>query len=144
MTMDAERFREYLLIYGAGVHRWPEEVRLAGVEAVERSSECRSLQEEHARFEATLSSRAYEEPSPDLARRIVSAARRRERNASTGIIEFLVSCFRDLRVPAPVLTTAAVLILGVVLGLLLPTESVLADPESSDVQSFLDSATEAL
>jgi hypothetical protein len=144
MTMDTERFREYLLIHGAGVHRWPEDVRQAGAEAVERSSECRSLQEEYARFEAALSARVYEEPSPDLARRIVSAARRRERNVSIGIIEFLVSCFRDLRVPAPVFTTAAVLVLGVVLGLWLPAESVVADPESSEAQTFLDSAMEGL
>jgi hypothetical protein len=101
------------------------------------------MQEECRQFEAILRSRAFEAPSPDLAFRIVSAARRRERRASPGVIEFLAACFQDLRLPAPVLTAAAVLILGVVIGLLLPTEPVLADPESAEVQTFLD-ATEAL
>jgi hypothetical protein len=144
MTMDAERFRECLLIHGAELHHWPEDIRQAGLEAVERSLECRSLQEEYRQFESTLRSRAVEDPSPDLAVRIVSAARRRERRASPSIMEFLAGCFQDLRLPAPVLTAAAVLIIGVVIGLLLPTEPVLADSESAEVQTFLDSATETL
>jgi len=143
MTMDAEQFRECLLIHGADVQRWPEEIRRAGIEALDRSLECRSMQEECRQFEAILRSRAFEAPSPDLAFRIVSAAWRRERKASPGVIEFLAACFQDLRLPAPVLTAAAVLILGVVIGLLLPTEPVPADSESAEVQTFLD-ATEAL
>lgn len=144
MTMDAERFRECLLIHGAEVHHWPESIRQEGLDAAERSSECRSLQEEHGQFEALLRSRSVEDPSPDLAVRIVSAARRTERRASPRVMEFLAACFRDLRLPAPVVTAAAVLIIGVVIGLLLPTEPVLADSESAEVQTFLDSATEAL
>lgn len=144
MTMDAERFRECLLIHGAEVHHWPEDIRQACLEALERSLECRSLQEEFRQFEAILRSRASEDPSPDLAIRIVSAARRRERRPSPGVMEFLAACFQELRVPAPVLTAAAVLILGIVIGLLLPTEPVLADSESAEVQTFLDSATETL
>ena len=144
MTMDAERFWECLLIHGAEVHQWPEDIWQAGLDAVERSLECRSLQEEYRQFEAFLRSRAFEDPSPDLAVRIVSAARGRERRTSPRVMEFLAACFQDLRLPAPVLTAAAVLIIGVVIGLLLPTEPVLADSESAEVQTFLDSATEAL
>lgn len=144
MAMDAEQFRERLLIHGADVTRWPEEIRGAGMEAVERSLECRSLQEEHAQFEAVLSTRVYEEPSPDLARRIVSAAWQRERRTFPGLAELLASCFMDLRLPKPVFTAAAVLIIGFVVGFFLPTESVLADPDPAEVQTFLDSATEVL
>lgn len=144
MTMDAERFRECLLIHGADVHQWPSDIRQAGLDAVERSLDCRSLRDECRQFEAILRSRTFEDPSSDLAVRIVSAARRRERRASPQVMEFIAACFRDLRLPAPVFTAAAVLILGVVIGLLLPTERVLADSESAEVQTFLDSATEAL
>lgn len=144
MTMDAERFRECLLIHGAEVNLWPDDIRPAGLEAVARSLECRALQEEHRQFESILRSRTFEDPSPDLALRIVSAARRRERRTSPRVMEFVAACFRDLRLPAPVVTAAAVLIIGVVIGLLLPTEPVLADSESAEVQTFLDSATEAL
>jgi hypothetical protein len=144
MAMDAEEFRESVLIYGADVHRWPDEIRHAGVEALARSIECRSLQQDYAQFEAALGSRAYEGPRPDLAHRIVAAARQRERSALPGMMEFLRSCFRDLRLPAPVLTVAAVLVVGVVVGLLLPAESSLVDSELVEAQTFLDSTTEAL
>jgi hypothetical protein len=144
MTMDAERFRECLLIHGAEVHHWPEDIRQEGLEALERSMQCRALQEEHVRFESILRARAFEDPSPGLALRIVGAARRREQRKSPRIMEFLAVCFQDLRLPAPVVTAVAVLIIGVVIGLLLPTEPVLADSESAEVQTFLDSATEAL
>jgi hypothetical protein len=144
MAMNAEQFREAVLIYGADVHRWPDEICQAGVEALARSLECRSLQQDYAQFEASLASRAYEEPSPDLARRIVAAARRRERIAWPGLREFLASCFKDLRVPVPVVSVTAVLIVGFVVGLLMPTESPSADSELAEAQTFLDSATEAL
>ncbi|MFZ5875573.1 MAG: hypothetical protein ACOYXU_04095 [Nitrospirota bacterium] len=144
MTMDAERFRECLLIHGVEIQQWPEDIRQAGLEAMARSLECRALQEECRQFEAILRMRAFEEPSPDLALRIVSAARRTEQRTPARITEFLAVCFQDLRLPAPVVTAAVVLIIGVVIGLLLPAESVLADSESAEVQTFLDSATEAL
>ena len=142
--MDAEQFRECLLTHGADLQGWPEAVRRAGLEALERSFACRALKEDHAQFEATLRTREHEAPSPGLEARIIAAARRGERIASPGPAEFLRSCFADLRLPAPVLTVAAVLTLGVVIGLWLPTEPVLAESESAEVQAFLDSPAEAL
>ncbi len=144
MAMNAEQFRECVLIYGADLARWPEEIRREGREAVDRSLACRALQEDHAQFEVLLRSRAHQEPKADLETRIIAAARRRERAAYPGPTEFLSSCFADLRLPAPVLTAAAVLIVGIMIGLWLPTEPVQAESESVDAQVFLDSATEAL
>jgi hypothetical protein len=144
MAMEAEQFGECLLLYGADLQRWPEAVRQAGLEALEGSLACRALKEDHLQFEAILRTRELEAPSPDLETRIIAAASRRERMASPGLAELLRSCFADLRLPAPVLTTAAVLIVGVVIGLWLPTQPVLADSESAEVQAFLDSPTEAL
>ncbi|HET8760593.1 MAG TPA: hypothetical protein VFN94_05975 [Nitrospiria bacterium] len=142
--MNAEQFREALLIHGADVHRWPDEIRGRGVEALTRSIECRSLHEEYARFEAALASRASEAPSADFAGRIISAARPRQRRGFRGLTELLASCFADLRLPAPVLTVAAVLIVGLVVGLLLPAESPRGDSEATETLAFLDSTSEAL
>jgi hypothetical protein len=144
MAMDAEQFREWLLIYGADLQRWPEDIRQAGLEALDQSLACRSLQEDHAQFETMLRSRGHEEPSPDLAVRIIVAARRRERRAYSGLVELLASCFADLRLPTPVVTAAAVLIVGFVIGLWLPSATIPVDSDSTEVQTFLDSATEAL
>lgn len=142
--MNAEQFRECVLFHGADVHRWPDEIRRDGVEALARSIECRSLRDEYAQLEAALGLRSYEEPGTDFARRIISAARPRERRGLRGLTGVLASCFAELRLPAPVLTVAAVLIVGVVVGLLLPAESTLADSEVAESQTFLDSGTEAL
>jgi hypothetical protein len=142
--MDAERFRECLLFYGADVQRWPEAVRQAGLEALEQSVACRALNEDHVQFEAILRTRELEAPSPGLEARIIAAARRRERTAFPGLAEFLRSCFSDLRIPAPALTGAAVLIVGVVIGLWMPTEPVPPESESSEVQAFLNPPAEAL
>jgi hypothetical protein len=91
-----------------------------------------------------MASRKVETPRPDFARRIIAAAHPRERSAFPGVMEFLASCFRDLRVPAPVATVTAVLLVGFVVGVLLPTESTQAESELVEAQTFLDSATEAL
>ena len=144
MAMETEQFRECLLIYGADLRRWPEPIRGAGLEALERSVACRALKEDHVQFEAILRTRQYEAPSPGLEARIIAAARPRARTASPGLVEFLRSCFSDLRIPAPVLTAAAVLIVGVVIGLWLPTEPVPAESESAEVQAFLEAPAETL
>jgi hypothetical protein len=142
--MDTEQFRECLLLYGADLQRWPEVLRQTGVAALERSHACRALKEDHAQFEALLRTREVEVPSPYLEARIIDAARARKRAAPPGLAEFFRACFADLRLPAPVLTTAAVLIVGVGIGLWLPAEPVSAESESAEVQAFLDSPAEAL
>lgn len=142
--MDAEQFRECLLVYGADLQQWPEAARQAGLEVLERSLACRALQEDHVQFEAVLRTRQLEAPRQDLEARIIAAAPRRERMAYPGLAELLSSCFRDLRLPAPMLTAVAVLIVGVVIGVWVPTEPAPTDSESAEVQTFLDSATEAL
>ena len=144
MAMDADRFRECLLLYGADLEEWPAGARAEGLQAVDDSPACRALREEHVQFEALLRSSELEAPRPGLEGRIIAAARRRERAGSPGVPEFLSSCFRDLRIPAPVLMAAAVLIVGIVIGLWMPSEPVLAEAESAEVQLFSDSATEAL
>ncbi len=142
MTMDGERFREYLLVYGADVQRWPEAIREAGLAALEQGGEYRSFQADHAQFEAVLSARRYEEPSPDLEQRIIAAARRREREAPLSLSAFLATCLAEIRFPQPVLTAVAVLIVGFVLGFLLPAGLGLVEPGQTDFQEFLYASSE--
>jgi hypothetical protein len=144
MPMNAERFKECVLVYGADVYRWPGELRQAGLEALERSVECRTLHEEYSRFEQVLGSPPYEEPSPDLAARIIAAARRHERKALPTLSELLAGLFADLRLPQPALTVVAALIIGFTIGFLLPAGPSIADPEQTDARAFLDSGGEVL
>ncbi len=142
--MNAEQFREAVLIHGSDVHRWPEEIRQTGLDALACSLECRSLRDDYSRLEMVMASRTLEAPRPDFSRRIIAAARPRERRGFRGLAELVASYFDDLRLPAPVVTVTAVLVMGFVVGLLLPAESTLAESEVADVQTFLDSETEAL
>lgn len=142
--MDVERFREYVLLYGADLQRWPQEIRRAGIEALEQSAACRAMQEDHVQFETLLRTRTHAAPSPGLESRIIAAALRRERMEFPGLTTLLRSCFSDLRIPAPVLMTAAALFLGVGIGLWLPVDSAEVELESAEVQAFLDSPPEAL
>jgi hypothetical protein len=144
MAMDDKQFREAVLIYGADVRRWPDDLRHAGLDALASSLDCRSFRDEHARFETVLASRALEAPRADFARRIIAAARPRERKGFRGLVELVASYFADLRVPAPVVTVTAVLVVGFVVGLLLPAESTLAESDVAEAQMFFDAETEAL
>jgi len=144
MAMHADRFRECLLLYGTDLEQWPAEARAAGWQALDQSSVCRALRDDHVQFEAVLRSSEPQAPRPGLEGRIIAAARRRERAGYPGLFEFLSSCSRDLRIPAPVLVAAAVLIIGIVIGLWMPSDPVLAESESAEAQLFSDSATEAL
>jgi hypothetical protein len=77
MKTNLEEFKEKLLVYGADVHKWPRGEREAVLEALETSPELRALLAEEDRFEQVLRTRKYEEPSSDLAERIIAAAQPR-------------------------------------------------------------------
>lgn len=68
------------------------------------------------RFNAWLESRSFEEPSPDLAARIVAAARAIERKPPFLIMEWLRRTFIEFHLPRPAYAMAAVLLLGFAAG----------------------------
>ena len=74
MTMNFEQFKEKLLMYGADVRCWPKDISSSALKALDGSPELQKLVEDEKRFEGVLNTRKYEEPSRDLAARIVSAA----------------------------------------------------------------------
>jgi hypothetical protein len=74
MTMNFEQFKEKLLIHGADVRCWPKDLRSSAMMALDSSPELQKLVEDERRFEEVLNTRKYEEPSSDLAGRIVAAA----------------------------------------------------------------------
>jgi len=81
MTMNFEQFKEKLLMYGAGVRCWPKDIRSSALKALESSPELQKLVEDEKRFEGVLNTRKYEEPSRDLAGRIVAAALPKKKKA---------------------------------------------------------------
>jgi hypothetical protein len=140
--MDRKEFTNNLLLYGADIHQWPEEVRKAGFAALEASAEIKDLCKEHEYFEKVLRARGYEEPSHDLAERIIASSERHQQYP-VGLVSFLSALLNDLHFPRQALSTLSVLILlilmvGFAIGFLTPFESSVTDAqEATNLQSFL-------
>jgi len=142
MTMDPEQFKENLLVYGANVHKWPEDIRRAGLKALEISSELRALLAEEERFERVLRTRWYEEPSSNLAERIASASLSKRTRVRRGLVGFFSELVWEFSLPKPALTAVSVslvfvLILGFVIGFSNPIGSVSTEQSQTDLQEFL-------
>jgi hypothetical protein len=142
MTMDPEQFKENLLVYGANVHQWPEDIRQAGLEALETSSELQALLAEEERFEGVLTTRRYEEPSRDLAQRIVSASQPKRKKRWPSLVGFFSELVWEFSLPKPALTAVSVslvfvLILGFVIGFSNPIGSLSTEQGQTDLQEFL-------
>ncbi|MEN8264810.1 MAG: hypothetical protein ABFR82_15260 [Nitrospirota bacterium] len=48
MKMDIKQFSENLMLYGADVHQWPEDIRQAGLDALEKFPDLQKLSADHA------------------------------------------------------------------------------------------------
>jgi hypothetical protein len=143
MKTDPKQFQENVLLYGAHLDQWPEEIRQAGLESLQNSSELRALLAEQKKFERFLRTRKYEEPSGDLAQRIVSLSYPQDKKSPSGLGLFLSRLFTDeFHVPKPALIAVSILliatlVIGFVIGFANPPGSVLTDQVQTNLQDFL-------
>jgi hypothetical protein len=150
MTMDPKQFEENLLLYGADLNRWPEEIRQAGMESLQKYLELQVLLEEQEKFEKMLKARKYEEPSCDLTQRIVSVSLQVDRKSPFGLGSLFSRICADeffLHKPASIiasLLTISVLAVGLFIGFSISTESKLTDEGQASLQEFLHYQGEAL
>ena len=136
--MDGKQFKKYLLVYGADVHQWPEEIRGTALEALADSSELQALKADHEDFESVLTSRSYQEPQGTLAQRIISASLQ-DRNGA-----FFPELLAGFSLRRWALIAIAVLIIGFIIGLANPIGSLVAEETQTDLQEFLYYEGEAL
>ena len=140
--MDRKQFTENMLLHGADIHQWPEEERKAGLAAMEASTEIQGVYKEFEHFEEVLRARGYEEPSQDLAERIITRSAKQEQQP-IGLGSFIISLLNELRFPRLAVSTLSVvilfiLILGFAIGFLTPLDSSVMDAqEETNLQSFL-------
>jgi len=143
MTMDHKQFKENVLLYGVDLYQWPEEIRRAGIEALQKSSELQALLAEYEQFERVLKTRKYEEPSDHLAHRIVSLSLRQEKKSPFGLGWFLSRLFSDeLYLPKPALIVFSILAImtlltGFFIGFSNPSVQVLTGQRQAKLQEFL-------
>lgn len=142
MTMNPDKFQENLLVLGADVNEWPEDIRGAGLKALEDFPECRSLLVDEERFEKVLRSRKHEEHSGDLADRIILASQRKKKKALSGIVGFFSELFGELNLPKQAVAAVPVLlivslIIGFSIGFSDPMGYLSTEQYQANLQDFL-------
>lgn len=115
--MNLDEFKKYLAIYGADLESWPEEIKERAKDALQTSIELKDLLEAERHFERMLQQRKMEEPSSDLAQRIITAAGSQGRETSErperlSFGEWLAGLWS----PKPAFALAIILILGFGIG----------------------------
>ena len=102
-----------------------------------------ALLAEYEQFERVLKTRKYEEPSGNLAQRIVSLSLHQEKESQIGLGFFLSRLFADeLYLPKPALILASILMIialltGFFIGFSNPSRTVLTDQRQTNLQEFL-------
>jgi len=145
MTMDAKEFKEKILLYGADLDEWPEELRQAGVESLRNYSDLQALLVEQEKFETVLKARKYEEPSADLVQRIVSLSWHQDKKSPFGLSLFLARLFSyEFDFPKTALLVGctvmiAALVTGFVIGFSYSPGSMLTNETQVNLQDFLHS-----
>ena len=143
MIMNVEQFKEKLLMYGADVRNWPKDIRSSGMKALDSSPELQKLVEDEERFEGVLKTRKYEEPSRDLAGRIVAAALPRKKKAQRNLGVFFSEVLREFSLSRPALAAVSVsliftLIIGFTIGFSNPSGYASAEQHETNLEDFLN------
>lgn len=135
--MDKDRFAEHLMVFGADIRRWPEEIRSEALDSLDASPELRILTQEQLRFEEGLDTVPFEEPDGSLPQRIITAALGRGGPESPGLVPSIVQWFADFHLPRPALTAAVLLFIGMTIGFLTPIDTVATEQDDPVLQEFL-------
>jgi|LGOV01.1.fsa_nt_gb hypothetical protein len=142
MTMNLKQFKENLLVYGADVHTWPQDIRQTGLKALENSAELRALLADEERFELVLKTRKYEEPSSDLAERIISASQLKTKKVRRSLGGFFSELPWEFSLSKRAVTAVSVslvlvLIIGFAIGFSNPMGSVSTEQYQTNLQELL-------
>ena len=143
MTTNFEQFKEKLLMYGADVRKWPKDIRSSGLKAMDSSPELQKLVEDEERFEGVLKTRRYEEPSRDLADRIVAAALPKKKEAQRKLGMFFSEVLREFSLSRRAFAAVSVslifsLIIGFTIGFSNPSGNASAEQTQTSLEDFLN------
>jgi hypothetical protein len=143
MTMNFKQFEEKLLMYGADVRKWPENVRSSALKTLETSPELQKLVKNEERFEGVLNTRKFEKPSKDLAGRIVASALPRKKKAQRNFGVFLSDMLSEFSLSRRVLVAVSVsliftLIVGFTIGYSNPSRYASTEQYETHLEDFLN------
>jgi hypothetical protein len=142
MAMDEKRFREHLLIFGADLIRWPEELREEGKESLAKYPGLQALLNEHESFERILEGRKFEEPGGDLAERIISASLRMEEKVPFRFGAYVAELLGEFALQKPAYAVVSLfmiftLITGFAIGYTNPLGLNSTEGEQTNLQEYL-------
>ena len=117
MTINFEQFKENLLMYGADVRNWPKDIRSSGLSVLDSSPELQKLVKEEGQFEGVLKTRKFEEPSSDLAERIITAALPMKKKTQRNFGAFLSEIIREFSLSKRAVAVVSIsLIFSLIIG----------------------------
>ena len=142
MTMNFEQFEKNLLMYGADVRNWPKDIRSSALKALS-SPEIQKLVENEERFEGVLNTRKFEEPSKDLAGRIVAAALPKKKKAQRKFGMFFSDMLSEFSLSRRAFAAVSVslvfiLIIGFTIGYSNPSGYTSAEQYEIHLEDFLN------
>ena len=142
MTMNLKQFKDNVLVYGSDVRNWPEDIREAGLKALDSSPELQALLTDEERLERVLKTRKYEEPSIDLSERIISASLHKKKKARRSLGGFFSDLLWEFSLPKPALTAVSVslifaLIIGFAIGFSNPSGYMSTHQYQTNLEEFL-------
>ena len=143
MPMNFEQFEENLLMYGADVRNWPKDIRSSALKALDSSPELQKLVESEERFEGVLNTRKFEEPSKDLAGRIVAAALPKKKKAQRNFGMFFSDILSEFSLSRRAFAAVSVslvfiLIIGFTIGYSNPSRYASAEQYETHLEDFLN------
>jgi len=119
MPMTEKEFKQCLLLYGAELENWPQEIA-AEARRMQHLAPYSNLMIEQRYFdEMLLNNRPFEAASSNLAYRIINAAAVVRRAPDVTLTEWLQE-FLAFILPKPAFALATVLTLGIVIGFAIP------------------------
>jgi len=130
-------------MYGADVRKWPKNIRWSALKTLESSPELQKLVKNEERFEGVLNTRKFEEPSKDLAGRIVAAALPRKKKAQRNFGVFFSDMLSEFSLSRRALTAVSVslifiLIVGFTIGYSTPSRYASAEQYETHLEDFLN------
>ena len=142
MPMNYEQFEENLLMYGADVRNWPKDIRPSALKALNSSPELQKLVENEKRFEGVLNTRKFEEPSKNLAKRIVAAALPKKKKARRNFSVFFSDILSEFSLSRRAFAAVSVslffiLIVGFTIGYSNPSGYASAEQYETHLEDFL-------
>ena len=143
MTMNFKQLEKNLLMFGADVRNWPKDIRSSALMALDSSPELQKLVKNEEHFEGVLNARKLEEPSKDLAGRIVASALPRKKKAQRDFSSFFSDMLSEFSLSRRALAAVSVslvftLIVGFTIGYSSPSRYASTDQYETHLEDFLN------